>query len=327
MLLSGASLSVREPSFLDRVQSRLVFHDSYAQRRHAPELTQEQRRHIETLHREGCVTLESYIAPERLRRLQTELAQSLEQLEFETPCLAQSRVDPKRHAALIDNFMYGTPAQMADWGVAFDKSEAKSYGQVVSEFNPSTLTAYMLERSEAYRQAWLDPYLLGIVSGYLGLVPKLSEAYVRRNFPAPYRTMNHYWHRDLNTPFHLLKIFFFLSDCSEATGPHEFVRGSHRNLDKLNGRRYFTDAEVDAVYPPNGPERLVSAVPAGTIVIEDTRGLHRAQLPQTGHRDLGYAVFMPLRPFYRYRTYVMPEAALESFSAFQRAFIPASVVA
>src|SRR5688500_3157561 len=246
MPLTAARLAVREPNILDRIQSRLVFHDSYVKRRHVPELSNDQRRHVETLHRDGTVTLESYIPPERLRQMQAELAQSLEDLRFETPCLAQSRVDPARHAELIDNFMYGTPAQMADWGVAFDRSEARSYEQVVSEFNPSTLTLYMLERSAAYRQAWLDPYLLGIVSGYLGLVPKLSEAYVRRNFPAPYRTMNHYWHRDLNTPFHLLKIFFFLSDCTEATGPHEFVRGSHRNLDALNGKRYFTDAEVDA---------------------------------------------------------------------------------
>src|SRR6185369_9921701 len=134
-------------------------------------------------------------------------------LRFEMPCLAQNRVDPLRHRQLIDNFMYGTPAQMAAWGVAFDRAEAQSYEQVVAEFNPSTLTAYMLEQSAAYRAAWLDPFLLGIVCGYLGMVPKLAEAYVRRNFPAPYRTMNHYWHRDLNAPFHLLKIFFFLFDC------------------------------------------------------------------------------------------------------------------
>jgi len=327
MLFAGDRLTVRKPGVLDRIQSRLVFHDSYAKRRHMPELSREQEQHVDTLRRDGCVLLPNYLPQPSLRRMQSELDQALHDLKFEMPCLAQSRVDPARHAELIDNFMYGTPAQMAHWGVAFDCAEARSYEQVVADFNPSTLTVYMLEHSAAYREAWLDPYLLGIVCGYLGMVPKLSEAYVRRNFPAPYRTMNHFWHRDLNTPFHLLKIFFFLSDCSEHTGPHEFVLGSHRNLDALNGKRYFTDAEVDAVYPPRGAQRAVSTVSAGTVVIEDTRGLHRAQLPQTGYRDLGYAVFMPLRPFYPYRNYAFPRAAFDGLSPFQRALIPHNMVA
>jgi len=327
MLLTADPLTVRQPNVLDRIKSRLFFHDSYAKRRHMPALSAEQRQHVEALRGDGCIVLQNYLPQARLRRMQADLNDALSGLKFEMPCLAQSRVDPKRHAELIGNFMYGTPAQMARWGVAFDRSEARSYDQVVADFNPSTLTVYMLEHSAAYRDAWLDPYLLGIVSGYLGMVPKLAEAYVRRNFPAPYRTMNHYWHRDVNTPFHLLKIFFFLSDCSEHTGPHEFVRGSHRNLDALNGKRYFTDAEVDSVYPPRGAQRVLSEVSAGTVVIEDTRGLHRAQLPQTGHRDLGYAVFMPLRPFYPYRNYVLPAAALDALSPFQRAFIPRCMLA
>jgi len=45
----------------------------------------------------------------------------------------------------------------------------------VRDFNPSTLTLYMLERSEAFRQTWLDPYLLDIVTHYMGIVPKLSD--------------------------------------------------------------------------------------------------------------------------------------------------------
>ena len=57
-----------------------------------------------------------------------------------------------------------------------------------------------------------------------------------------------------------------------------------------------------------------SAKAALNHLLEDTRGLHRAQLPQTGYRDLGYAVFMPLRPFYRYRNYVFPRAALDTLT-------------
>lgn len=111
---------------------------------------------------------------------------------------------------------------------------------------------------------------------------------MRRNFLVPYSTMNHYWHRDLNSPFHLLKAFFFLSDCGVDNGPHEFITGTHRKLDVLNGQRYFSDAQVGALYPPGHPARVLSVVRAGTVVIENTRGVHRANLPTAGHRDLWF---------------------------------------
>jgi hypothetical protein len=94
----------------------------------------------------------------------------------------------------------------------------------------------------------------------------------------------------------------------------------------LNGQRYFTDEEVDRAYPPGSPERLVSVVKAGTVVIEDTRGLHRARLPKSGFRDLGYAVFVPLRPFYPHQNYRFPRDAYERLTRFQRAFIPRAMV-
>ena len=327
MLSAASALTVRKPTLWDHVRSRFVYADSYAKRRLADEPDAEQQRLVELLRQDGCIELDGYIPADRLRAMQDDLNAALAELDFETPCLAQSRIDPSRHQDLIDNFMYGSPAQLAQRGVTFDRSEAKSYEQVVREFNPSTLTLYMLERSEAFRQTWLDPYLLEIVTHYMGIVPKLSEAYVRRNFPAPHRTMNHYWHRDLNTPLHLLKIFFFLTDCEARNGPHDFVRGSHRNLDVLNGKRYFSDAEVDRAYPPGSRERLVSIVKAGTVIIEDTRGLHRAQLPEAGFRDLGYAIFVPLRPFYPHRNYVIPREAYSRLSSFQQAFVPPAMIA
>lgn len=318
---SASSLTVRTPTLWDRVRSRVVYADSYAKRGLVNALSREQAAVLDTLKRDGSVVIEGHIPQARLSALSADLDAAVEALAFEMPCLAQSRVDPARHRELIDNFMYGSPAQLAQWGVTFERSEAQSYEQVMRDFNPSTLTLYMLERSEAFRQTWLDPWLLDIVTHYMGMVPKLSEAYVRRNFPAPHRTMNHYWHRDLNA-LHLLKIFFFLSDCGPDNGPHEFVRGSHRDLGTLNGQRYFSDEEVDRAYPPGSAAREVSLVKAGTVVVEDTRGLHRAQLPQAGYRDLGYAVFVPLRPFYHHRNYAFPRAAFERLTPLQQAFIP-----
>src|SRR3712207_1501098 len=107
----------------------------------------------------------------------------------------------------------------------------------------------MLERSAVYRDLLLDPSIVSIVAQYLGMMPRLAEAYVRRNFPSPWRTMNHFWHRDVNDKQSLCKVFFFLTDCTISTGPHEFIKGSHVDYSALNGKRYFSDPEVDAHYP------------------------------------------------------------------------------
>ena len=236
------------------------------------------------------------------------------------PCLAQTRIKPDRDQDLIDNYLFAATAELASRGLTFAKNEALSYEQVIRDFNPSTLTLYMLKESAAYRSLWLDPSILGIAAGYLGFVPKMVEAYVRRNFPSPYRTMNHFWHRDLNHKHYMLKAFVFLSDCTRDTGPHEFVRGSHRRFTPLNGKRYYNDEEIDRALAATSQARIVSEVPAGTVILEDTRGLHRADMPKTGFRDLGYATFMPWNDGPAY--YELPLSAHEKLSALQQAFVP-----
>jgi len=312
------------PRLIERAVRRLRHRDCYRRLSSAPDLTPEQLALLETLHREGTVILPEYIRPDLLETLRSETQRELEALKFETPCLAQSKIDRSRHADLLQNFMLATPEQLLARGAAFTRAEAKSLDQVVREFEPSTLTVYPLAHSASFRQLWLDPWLLAIVAHYLGLVPKLVEAYTRRNFPATHWTMNHYWHRDLNDPHQLLKIFIFLSDCGVDNGPHEFVRGSHADYSKLNGQRYYPDAEVDRAYPTGSPARLVSEVRAGTIIIEDTRGLHRARMPERGFRDLGYAVFMPLADGAEPALYDFPAEAWRDLSPFQRAFVPAA---
>ena len=307
--------------WLERAYRRYRFRDGYSRLAVAPAPNAEQRRMAEELRREGTLILQGYLSPETVRTLQREMQAELEALRFETPCLAQSRIDPDRHRALIENYVYGSPEDYARQGVAFDRSEARSLEQVVRQFNPSTLTVYPLERSATYRTVWLDPYLLTVVTHYLGLVPSLVEAYTRRNYPARFWTMNHFWHRDPNDRHQLVKMFVFLTDCTVATGPHEYIRRSHRELGALNGKRYYTDSEIDALHPVGSPLREVSEVKAGTVILEDTRGLHRARMPDAGYRDLGYAVFFPLPAGRRPSLYRFPREAAEELRDFQRAFI------
>lgn len=318
---------LRRTTFLDRLASRIRFPQCYRDFGLAPHLDAVQRDCVEQLRRDGFVALEGHMPPGRLARMQRQFDGALRDLRFETPCLAQSRVDRERDADLIANYMYATPGELRRRRLAFDRDDCRTYEQVVHEFNPSTLTAYMLAESEDFRSTWLDPFLLGVVAGYLGMIPRLAEAYVRRNFPSPFRTMNHFWHRDLNHKHYLLKAFFFLTDCAVDNGPHEFIRASHRQFDRLNDKRYYDDAEVDAVHPVGSPARIVSELAAGTVVIEDTRGVHRARMPEVGFRDLGYAVFMPLPASFGQAYYSFPRTAYENLSPFQRAFLPRANIA
>jgi hypothetical protein len=314
--------ALRPSGWIERAYRRYRFRDHYSRLALAPAPDAQQSRMVEELRREGTLILRGYLPPQTVRAMQAELQSALEALRFEAPCLAQSRIDAQKHRALIDDFLYGSNDDFVRQGVAFERNEVRSLRQVLDEFNPSTLTAYMLEASATYRKVWLDPYLLTIVAHYLGLVPLLAEAYARRNFPARFWTMNHFWHRDVNDRHQLVKMFVFLTDCSVDNGPHEYIRRSHRELGALNGKRYFSDAEVDALHPVGSPLREVSEVSAGTIILEDTRGLHRARMPEVGFRDLGYAVFLPLPAGATPALYRVPREATVDLSPFQRAHIP-----
>jgi hypothetical protein len=169
----------------------------------------------------------------------------------------------------------------------------------------------------------LNEEILKIIDTYMGLRPHLVEAYLRRNFPAKYKVMNHFWHRDTNHPEFLLKAFIFLSDCKITNGPHEYVSGSIQDR-RLDGKPYFLDKEVDSLYPDDSSNRIKSVVKAGTVILEDTRGLHRATIPKEGFRDLGFAIFMPLSKFSKTfePLYKIHESAYSKLTEYQKSFIP-----
>jgi hypothetical protein len=315
-----SQFTLTNPGLLGAARDRWRFRHHFAAAGTTPP-EQEEAAWVASIREHGFAQIPDFIAPGTLRQLQGELQQALERLEFETPCLAQAHIDPVRHADLLAANMYASTAELTRQGLTFDRPEVQSYQQAVQDFQPSTLTLYLLRHSAAYRQVWLDERLLRCVCAYLGMVPYLAEAYVRRNFPAPYRSMNHFWHRDLNSHY-LLKAFFFLTDCSIESGPHEFICGTHRQLDVLNGKRYFEDEEVDRLFPPGSPRRLVSEVKAGTLIVEDTRGVHRARMPNAGFRDLGYAVFIPMPAGDTDPLYTVDRASMAGMSPLQRRFVP-----
>jgi hypothetical protein len=95
-----------------------------------------------------------------------------------------------------------------------------------------------------------------------------------------------FWHFDMDR-LKWLKFFIYLTDVGPDNGPHSFVAGSHRTGGipdslRLKGYVRLTDEEVEASYPR---ERFVEfTAPRGTVIAEDTRGLHKGKLVQQGDR-------------------------------------------
>ena len=86
-----------------------------------------------------------------------------------------------------------------------------------------------------------------------------------------------FFHYDLDYK-KFLKIFVYLSDVNEQAGPHIFVNETHKKkfLKHILAER-ISDAEVIQVY---GREKLsIFTGKSGSVIIEDTFGLHKGQTP------------------------------------------------
>lgn len=83
------------------------------------------------------------------------------------------------------------------------------------------------------------------------------------------------FHRDVDD-LRFIKMFIYLTDVDENSGPHVFVRGSQR-VNKLTELRRLTDEEVAATF---GAENILRFTgPAGTAFLENTYGIHRGVPP------------------------------------------------
>ena len=84
-----------------------------------------------------------------------------------------------------------------------------------------------------------------------------------------------------------LKAFFLLTDQTIETGAHLYIPGTHRDggisSDLLaKGYARLEDDEVAAYYPRD--TWVSMEAPAGSILLEDTRGLHKGISLQKDHR-------------------------------------------
>lgn len=279
---------------------------------------------VSQLRTRGFVVLDHLVGRSEFTKLKEKLDKKIEQ-EFDLvfPCLAQSKIDQDRDHDLIVSSFLASPDELSKRGLTFSRDDIQSYKQMIDLYKPSTLTVPMPSES-AFYNLWLDPTVVAIVSNFMGFYPHLTEAYIRRNFPCTYPIMNHNWHRDTNHETHLLKAFMFFTDCNIDTGAHHYIAGSV-NDQRFRDKLYYTDCEINSAWPTGSDDYMVSNVKAGTIIIEDTRGLHKAGIPKKAYRDLGFAVFLPPNMFRKSGPlYRIKQSAFDHLTLEQKLFIPSS---
>ncbi len=138
------------------------------------------------------------------------------------------------------------------------------------------------------RKMLLDRGLLQIAQQYLGSTPIVDIVTAWYSFPSanPSHEAAQLFHFDLDR-VRWLKAFFLLTDQTVETGAHVYIPGTQRDggiSPELLAKGYarLEDHEVANYYPESQWKTMVA--PAGSILLEDTRGLHKGISLQRDHR-------------------------------------------
>jgi hypothetical protein len=137
-----------------------------------------------------------------------------------------------------------------------------------------------------------DPNVLSIVSGFLGAKPTISLITAWWSMPHEDGKAEEaeLFHRDVDD-IRFVKLFCYLTDVDEVSGPHMFVPGS-QNVDKLTKIRRYQDSEIVDAFGEGSLATFTGK--AGTAFLENTYGFHRG-VPPTQKPRLLFQVLYSLR--------------------------------
>lgn len=133
-------------------------------------------------------------------------------------------------------------------------------------------------------------FMIRTATRYLGCVPTISTFRIWWLFPgsSPEASAPSF-HRDRDD-WRCLKLFVYLTDVDETSGPHHFVRGSHRTRPELFWRTYAAETLEKAF---SRDAMCVVTGASGTAFLEATIGLHAGPTPTRRPRlvlQVGYTL-------------------------------------
>ena len=182
------------------------------------------------------------------------------------------------------NFATHTPASVRPMD-----GESKSCAQRLMLYEEGKAKAVRYDYSESallansdVQMLLADQSILALAEMYLDARPRFDvlSMWWHTNFHAhPDSEAAQFYHFDLDR-LKWLKVFIYLTDVGPQDGPHSFIEGSHVQhgipqafLDR--GYVRLSDEEVLEHYGET--KEIQFSAPKGTIIIEDTRGLHKGR--------------------------------------------------
>jgi hypothetical protein len=172
--------------------------------------------------------------------------------------------------------------------------ENQSLTKSRKENKPVRLDYYsesILEHSPEIQSIAKSSYFLKIAESFLGVPPSLDSVAAWRTFPlgsdsSPSSKGAQLFHYDLDR-LSWLKIFIYLTNVDENSGPHWYVEGSHipenkrKNILK-RGYVRLEDEELEFVYGKNKLKKVMGS--AGTILYGNTLAFHKGESPRSSER-------------------------------------------
>jgi ectoine hydroxylase-related dioxygenase (phytanoyl-CoA dioxygenase family) len=182
-----------------------------------------------------------------------------------------------------------TPSVAQNAGPGGTSDELRVYDRAAPRAVRYELRSEDLLADESVQGLIADWSLLTVAQDYLRTAPVIDIVTMWWHTAfrdTPDARAAQFFHFDMDRP-RWLKFFFYLTDVGPDNGPHCFIRGSHRTggiSDELLSHGYarLDDDAVARHYATSDHIRFTG--PKGTIIAEDTRGLHKGQHVVHGDR-------------------------------------------
>lgn len=155
--------------------------------------------------------------------------------------------------------------------------------QVKFEYDEETILS-----SETLRNIIFEKNILNFARNYLNSEPILDilALWWSSYSKSADQKAAQWWHFDMDRP-RWLKFFIYLTDCNESNGPHCIIKRTHKNHSvpwaiRKKGYSRISDDLVNKCFPKENIVEITAN--KGTLLIEDSRALHKGKKIEVGNR-------------------------------------------
>lgn len=173
--------------------------------------------------------------------------------------------------------------------IAYSKTDPSQTLQVNSENPQNPIVGHFqfqynnIEEWDSVKQIIYSDKIVALAKDYLGKEPVIHNVTIWWSFPLKdeegefIESPFYGYHYDIDD-VKFVKLFVYLNDVDEETGPHVILSGTHKNkgLFEIKNRR-LSDEVAEQRY--SGKKRVMMG-PAGTAFFEDTFTYHKGTNPQ-----------------------------------------------